>query len=144
MERPIIAYLKDGVLPDDKVEAQKLQHLDIRYIPLGDLLYKKSYPNLLSDLYLRCLGPDEAKIVMQEIHDGNCGNHVGGRSLPTKHNQGYYWTKMFNDTEYVKKCPQCQRFALSSSRPSADLHTFWGLWPFMQLELDVVGPLPLA
>ena len=35
---PILAYLKDGVLPDDKTETQKLQHMVNRYILLGDAL----------------------------------------------------------------------------------------------------------
>ena len=63
---PIIAYLKDGTLPDDIIEARKLQHLATRYILLGDMLYKKSYSNPHSDPYLRCLSPEEAQRVMQE------------------------------------------------------------------------------
>jgi len=87
---PIIAYVKDGILSDDRVEVQKLQHLATRYTLLGDVLYKKSHSELHSDPYLRCLGPDKARKVMQEIHDGDCGNHVGGRSLAHKViNQGY-------------------------------------------------------
>jgi len=89
---PIIAYLKDGTLASDKAKARKLQHLASRYTLLGDSLYKKSYSSLHPDLYLRCLGPDETRRVMQEIHDGDCGNHTGGRSLAYKViNQGYYW-----------------------------------------------------
>ena len=42
---PITVYLKDGTLPRDKAETQKLQHLAIRYILLRDLLYKKSIPS---------------------------------------------------------------------------------------------------
>jgi len=77
---PIISYLKSGTLSDDKAEAQKLQHLATRYTFLGDLLYKKFYSKLHSDPYLRCLGPEEAERVMQEIHDGDFGNHEGDRS----------------------------------------------------------------
>ena len=79
-----------------------------RYRVLGDIMYKKSYSKLHSDPYLRCLGPDEVKKVMQEIHDGDCGNHARGRSLTHKViNQGYYWLKMFNDVnDYVKRWPQ--------------------------------------
>jgi len=63
--------------------------------------------------------------VIKEIHDGDCGNHSGGRSLAHKViNQGYYWPKMFNDAkDYAKKCSQCQMFALASNRPSTDLYT---------------------
>ena len=58
---PIIIYLKDMTLPDDKVEARKLQHLATRYTLLGDVLYKKSYFKLSSDPYLRCLGSDSSE-----------------------------------------------------------------------------------
>ena len=78
-----------------------------RYILMGDIMYKKFFSKLHYDPYLRCLVPDEAKKVMQEIHDDDYENHVEGRSLAHKAiNQGYYWPKMFNDAEYVKKCPQ--------------------------------------
>ena len=110
---PIISYLKNGTLLD-KTEAQKLRRLVT--VLLEDLLYKKSYSKLQSDPYLRCFGPEEARRVMQEMHDGDCGNHVGGLSLAHKAiNQGFYWPKMFDDAkEYVKKCPQCQRFVPSN------------------------------
>ena len=47
---PIISYLKDGMLLDDKTETQKLQHMATRYILLRDILYKRSYSKLHSDL----------------------------------------------------------------------------------------------
>ena len=100
-----------------------------RYILIGDLLYKKSYSKLHSDPYLRCLGSDEARWVMKEIHASDRENHVEGRSFSHKViNQGYYWPKMFYDSkEYVKKCQQCQRFTLSN-RPSEDLHNLQSPW----------------
>ena len=81
---PIIAYLKDRTLPNDRVEAQKLQHLAIRYTLLGNVLYKRSYSNIHSDPYLRCLRQEEARKVMQEIHNGDYRNHSEGRSLTHK------------------------------------------------------------
>ena len=59
-----MAFLKDETLPDDKVEAQKLQHLAIRDVLLEGLLYKRSYSRLHSDPYLRCLELEEARSVM--------------------------------------------------------------------------------
>jgi len=55
-----------------------------RYTLLGDVLYKKSYSKLHAYPYLRYLGLDEARRVIQEIHDGNRGNHSGGRFLAHK------------------------------------------------------------
>ena len=121
---PIITYLKDGSLPDDRAEAQKLLHLANRYTPRS-VFYKKSYFKLHANPYLRCLGSDKARRVMQKNHDGDCENHSGGRSLAHKViNQGYYWPKMFDDAKnYVKKCSDCQRFARALNIPSSDLHT---------------------
>jgi len=74
--------------------------LTTRYILLRVLLYKKSYFKLKSNPYLRCLGPDEAKKVMQDIYDGDYGNRAGDWSLAHKTiNQGYYWLKMFHDAK---------------------------------------------
>jgi len=46
---------------------------------------------------------------MQEIHNSDCGNNAGGRSLSHNViNQGYYWHKIFENTKgYMKKYPQC-------------------------------------
>ena len=101
-------WLSEGwALPNDITEALKLLHLDTRYVLLRGILYKKSYSKLHADPYLRCLGPDEAQRVMQEIHGGDCGNHSRGCSLIHKViNQGYYWPMMFDDAKnYLKKCP---------------------------------------
>jgi len=126
-------------MSDDKAaEAQKLQHMVTRYIPPRDVLYKKLYSKLH---YISCLRSNEAKMVMQEIHDNECGNHAGGRSLTYKA-INYHWPKMFNDTnEYVQRCPQCQRFSPSSNRLSMDLHTLRSPWPLMQWVINMVGPL---
>jgi len=44
---------------------------------------------------------------MQEIHDGDFGNHVGRRSLAHKViKQGYCCTRMFDDAkDYMRKYP---------------------------------------
>jgi len=56
---------------------------------------------------MRRLGQEKAQRVIQETYDGDYRNHVGGRSLAHKViNQGYYWSKMFEDAKnYVRKCP---------------------------------------
>ena len=81
----IIAYLKNGTLPDDMVEARKLQHLATRYTLLGDILYKKSYSNLHSDPYLRCLSLEKSRKVMEEIHNGDYENHSRTLRNPQSH-----------------------------------------------------------
>ena len=34
--------------------------------------------------YLRCVDDDETKYILEEIHEGICGDHTGPRSLVSK------------------------------------------------------------
>ena len=85
---PIMLYLKDGKLLEGKDEARKLRVRAARYVLLDEVLYKRGF----SQLYLRCLAPDEANYVLREVHEGAYGNHSGARSLIHKVVRvGYYW-----------------------------------------------------
>ena len=46
--------------------------------------------------------------------------------------------------EYVKKCDQCQRFALNIHHPRGVLNPLSSSWPFAQWGLDIVGPFSKA
>ena len=46
--------------------------------------------------------------------------------------------------EYVKKCDQCQRFALNIHQPGGVLNLLSSPWLFAQWGLDIVGPFPKA
>ena len=72
---PIISYLKDGQLPEEKDEAWKLRVRSARYVLMDKVLYKRGF----SQPYLRCLVPDEANYVLREVHEGVCGNHSRAR-----------------------------------------------------------------
>ncbi|XP_075650242.1 uncharacterized protein LOC142620825 [Castanea sativa] len=73
---PLISYLKDGTLPDEKDAARKLKVQLARFVLIKDILYKRGF----SRPYLRCLGPKEEDYVMREVHEGICGNHSGSQS----------------------------------------------------------------
>ena len=105
---PLVSYLKNGMLPEGKDAARKLKVQALRFVLIKDVLYKRDF----SRLYLRCLGPEEAKYIMREVHEGICGNHLGARSLVHKLIRvGYYWPTMQKDRQaYVKACDKCQRF----------------------------------
>ena len=84
---PIVFYLKDGLLPEDKEEARKLRVRATRFVLMDEVLYKRGF----SQPYLRCLNPDESLYVLRDIHEGTCGNHSGARSLVYKIvRAGYY------------------------------------------------------
>ena len=103
---PIVSYLKDGRLPEEKDKAKKLRVRLVGYVLKDEVLYKRGF----SQPYLRCLAPNEANYVLREVHEGACGNHSRARSLVHKAiRAGYYWPNMQADAKaYVKVCNQCQ------------------------------------
>jgi len=65
--KEIIDYLKD---PSKKVE-RRVRFQATKYVLLDDELYYRTMDGIL----LRCLGDDESKSLMGEIHEGVCGAH---------------------------------------------------------------------
>ena len=102
---PIVSYLKEGKLPQERDEARKLRIKSARYVLMDEVLYNRGF----SQPYLRCLALDEANYVLREIHKGACGNHSGARTLIHKVvRAGYYWPTIQADAKaYVKVCDQC-------------------------------------
>uniref|UniRef100_A0A2N9ENB8 Uncharacterized protein n=1 Tax=Fagus sylvatica TaxID=28930 RepID=A0A2N9ENB8_FAGSY len=140
---PILAYLKDDILPADRKEADRIRRIAPRYwVSKEGNLYRRSF----TGPYLRCVHPDTVQNLLWEIHEGVCGGHTGGRSLAHRAiGQGYWWPYMQKDAaQYVKQCDKCQRFAPSIHQPAASLNPIASPWPFSQWGLDIVGPLPRA
>ena len=98
----IVEYLEDGILPEERTKARKLMYQIPRYTIIDGRLYRKGYSMPL----LRCVTPPEAKKILEEIHEGFCGDHTGGHSLSKKIiRQGYFCPTIKSDSfEYVKKC----------------------------------------
>ena len=46
--------------------------------------------------------------------------------------------------EYIKKCDQCQRFALNIHQPEGTFNPLSSPWPFAQWGLDIVRPFTKA
>ena len=102
----IIRFLKKDILPEERIEANKVQRKATRYwLSENQKLYKRSF----SGPYLLCVHPDLIESLLEELYKGICGSHTGGRSLAHRAiTQGYWWPNMQRETlEYVKKCDQC-------------------------------------
>ena len=127
---PILIYLKDGRLQEDKDEARRLRIKAAKYVLIDEVLYKRGF----SQPYLRCLAPDESNYMLRELHEGACGNHSGARALVHKVvRAGYYWATIQADAKaYVKICDQCQRFSNVPRQPSEYLTLMMAPWPFAQ------------
>ena len=74
----IVLFLKEDVLPKDKSEADKVRRKAPRFwLSENQKLYKRSF----SGPYLLCIHYEAVKLILEELHEGICENHTGGRSL---------------------------------------------------------------
>ena len=100
---PLVLFLKHDTLPEDKNEADKIRRKAYRFwLSEDSKLYKRSF----SGPYLLCVHPDATEFILEELHEGICGSHTGGRSLSHRAiTQNYWWPSMQKETqEFVKKC----------------------------------------
>ena len=140
---PISLFLEKDVLPEENSEADKVRRKAPRFWLSEDRkLYKRSF----SGPYLLCVHPEASESRLEELHEGVCGSHTGGRSLSHRAlTQGYWWPNMQKEAqEYVKKCDQCQRYAPNIHQLGGVLNPLSSPWPFAQWGLDIVGPFPKA
>ena len=72
------------------------------------MLYKRGF----SLPYLRSVEQDEAKYILEEVHEGICRDHLRARSLVGKIIRvGYFWPMMQKEAkEFVKRCDKCYRY----------------------------------
>ena len=84
---PLLSYLRDGTLPSDPKDASRIRQKAQWFTLYEGILYKKAFAQPL----LRCATPDEGRKILEEIHEGECGAHIGGRTLAAKAlRTGYY------------------------------------------------------
>ena len=125
---PIVVYLKDGRLPEDKDKARRLRIKATKYVLINEVLYNRGF----FQPYLSCLAPDESNYALREVHEGACGNHSGAKALVHKVVcASYYWPTIQIDAKaYVEVCDQCQRFSNIPRQPSEYLTPMMAPWPF--------------
>ena len=88
----IMLFLKKDILPEGKSEADKVRRKALRFwLSKDQKLYKRSF----SRPYLLCIHPEALELLLEELHEGICGSHTGGRSLSHKTlTQGYWLLNM--------------------------------------------------
>ncbi|XP_075500066.1 uncharacterized protein LOC142538637 [Primulina tabacum] len=77
---PMINFIINNELPEDRARAQKTKRQSPRFVPLNNILYRRSFHGPL----LKCLPEKEVDYVLREIHEGCCAEHLGGMSLARK------------------------------------------------------------
>ena len=85
-------FFKEDILPEEKLEADKVQRKAPRFwLSKDQKLYKRSF----SGPYLLCIHPEALELLLEELHKGVCGSHTGGRSLSHRaFTQGHWWLNM--------------------------------------------------
>ena len=125
----LVTFLTQGLLPKDKGKVEKI-HRKILYYWLSkeQKLCKRSH----SGPYLLCVHLKAVEPLLEELHGGICGSHTGGRFLAHRAlTQGYMWPSMQKaPRDYMRKCDQCQRYALNIHQPRGVLNPFSSPWPF--------------
>ena len=88
----IVQFLKEDILPEEKIEVDKIRRKATNYwISEDHKLYKRSF----SGPYLLCVHPELTESLLEELHEGIYGSHTGGRSLAHRAiTQGYWWPNM--------------------------------------------------
>ena len=88
----IIRFLREDILPEEKMEADKIWRKATSYWLSEDhKIYKRSF----SGTYSLCVHLELTESLLEELHEGICGSHTGGRSLAHRAiTQGYWWPNM--------------------------------------------------
>jgi ribonuclease HI len=98
-------YLKENILPEDHVSAERIVQLAKRYMVVEGDLYRRG----ANDILMRCITLEEGRELLAEIHGGECGSHSSSRTLVGKaFRHGFYWPTSLQDAaELVKPCEAC-------------------------------------
>ena len=84
----VVLFLKEEILPVEKSEANKVRRKAPQFwLSENQKLYKRSF----SGSYLLCIHPEVIELLLEELHEGICGSHTGGRSLSHRAFTQGYW-----------------------------------------------------
>jgi hypothetical protein len=121
---PLIEYLRDPSVKTDR----GVRRIAFKYVLIDDELYRRTP----SDIFLRCLAPNDATLTMVEVHEGICGTHQSAPKMKwLLRRSGFYWHDMVAYCfKYYKGCQVCQKFGDLQLVPANKLHPIIKPLPF--------------
>jgi ribonuclease HI len=127
--KPFIDFILHQLVPDDKVERDRITRRSANYVVIGNDLYRKAASTILRSEGLQLLA---------EVHSGECGCHATSTNLVGKaYRSGFYWpTAMTDAKDLVKRCKGCQFFAKQQHLPAQVLRTIPPSWPLTMWGLE--------
>jgi hypothetical protein len=92
---------------------------------------------------LKCLGDEQAKEAVREVHNGIYGAHQLTHKMKWLLSRaGFYWPTIVDDCfKYQKQCEACQRFGNVPLAPNGVMNSIVKLWPFRGWGLDFIGEI---
>jgi hypothetical protein len=102
-----INYIQEHKLPPNvnpkSAEATRILRRSKGYVLVGDNLHKRGSA---SGILMKCVHMEEGRDILQEIHEGVCGNHAASHTLVGKAFRfGFYWpTTLANVEALVRQC----------------------------------------
>lgn len=90
----IIAFIRGHFEPQDEAQLTRLKQRSRGYALIEGQLYKAG----ISTPWLHYVDYETGKDLLNEIHSGFCGTHIGSRALAGKAiRQGFYWPSAIQD-----------------------------------------------
>ncbi|KAE8708450.1 high mobility group B protein 6-like [Hibiscus syriacus] len=137
----ILQYIRYQSYLEQATENDKrtIRRMASGYVLDGETLYNKS----LDQVLLRCVDAKEAKLILEEVHEGICGTHANKHAMARQIMRfGYYWSTMETDCiNYARKCHKCQIYGDRIYTPPHLLHVMTAPWPFSMWGMDVIGQI---
>ncbi|XP_075503970.1 uncharacterized protein LOC142541298 [Primulina tabacum] len=125
---PLIKFMLNNELPEDRTQAQKTKRQAPRFVLLNNMLYRRSFQGPL----LKCLSEKAVDYVLREIHEGCCAEHLRGMSLARKTMlAGFWWPTLSQDSaRVVQACEGCQHHSNFKQSPATLMKPIWTSCPF--------------
>ncbi|KAJ8968749.1 hypothetical protein NQ317_012697 [Molorchus minor] len=115
---------------------------DRGYIMSNGVLYRYSADDDIEEAQL-VVPSHERERVLREYHDAPTAAHYGADRTLQRIAKRYYFPGMRRYiTEYVKECPDCQRYKATNQKPAGLLQTPAYAQRFETISVDLFGPLP--
>jgi hypothetical protein len=124
--------------PSAKID-KGVRRSTFKYVLHNDELYRRT----AEDLLLMCLGSDQAKVAMGEVHEDICGRHQSAPKMKwLLCRADFYWPTMMVDCfRYYKGCKECRKFENIQLVHAAMLHPIIKPWLFRGWGLDFIGQI---
>jgi hypothetical protein len=114
---PLLKCIRDP----EKTMDKKVKWQVLKYMLIDDDLYQRTIDGVL----LKCLGEEQAKVAVREVHDGICGAHQSAYKMNLLlRRAGFYWSTMMDDCiKYQKGYEACQRFGNIQLAPAGVMNS---------------------